>query len=92
MPDESKHDEDEYRFPTGCVNLYAESLVIQVVLGHEEGCQLSRVQRDLDWITADWIERSIQSLEQVGVVVVKDTRLHMADPLKRLADLGMVGM
>jgi hypothetical protein len=92
MQDESKHDEDEYRFPEGCVNPYAESLVIQQVLGHADGYPLKQVQRNLDELPPGLIENSIKSLEKVGVVVVKDTRLHMTEPLKRLADLSMVGM
>jgi hypothetical protein len=92
MQDESKHDEDEYRFPGGCVNPYAESLVIHRVLGHEDGYPLKQVRRDLDDLPPDWIEDSIKSLEKAGVVVVKDTQLHMTEPLKRLDDLDMIGI
>jgi hypothetical protein len=90
MQHESKQDQDEPEFSGRRVNPYTESLVVQQVLGHERGYPLKRLRADLDDLPPEWTEESIESLELVGVVVVKRTRLHMSPSLKRLDDLNMV--
>jgi hypothetical protein len=85
----SKQDE-EPEFSGGRVNPYTESLVVAQVLGRERGYPLARLRADLDDLPPEWTEESIESLEKVGVVVLKRTRLHMSAALKRLDDLNMV--
>jgi hypothetical protein len=86
----SEPDAEEPEFRGGMVNPYTESLVVQQVLGHERGYPLTRLEADLDDLEPGWVEESIDSLEKVGVVAVKRTRLHMSPALRRLGDLNMV--
>ena len=90
MPDESKQDAPASAFRGGCINPYTEGLVVQQVLGHQRGYPLQRLRADLDDLDPTWVEESIESLAKAGVVLVKRTRLHMTEPLKRLDDLDMV--
>ena len=83
-------DAEEPEFRGGMVNPFTEGLVIQQVLGHERGYPRKRLEADLDDLDPEWIEESIESLEAVGVVVLKRTRLHMSPALRRLDDLHMV--
>jgi hypothetical protein len=82
-------DAEELEFRGGMVNPYTEGLVVQQVLGHERGYPLTRLQADLE---PGWVEESIESLEAVGVVALKRTRLHMTPALRRLSDLNMVSI
>ena len=90
MHDQSKQDDGESEFSGGRVNPFTEGLVVQQVLGRERGYPLARLRADLDDLDPDWIEESIESLEAVGVVVVKRTRIHMTPALRRLDELHMV--
>ncbi len=90
MPDESKQAAPASAFRGGCVNPSTEELVLQQVLGHQRGYPLQQLRADLDDLPPEWIEESIESLAQVGLVIVKRTRLHMSAALKRLDDLDMV--
>lgn len=93
MPDESKQDDEpEYSYPGTCINPSTESLVVQQLLGRERGYPLKRLQRDLDDLPPEWVEESIESLEKVGVVVLRDTRLHMTEATQRLDDLAMISI
>jgi hypothetical protein len=89
MPDE-QDDDPEYTYPGGCINPYTEALVVQQVLGHLRGYPLSRLRRDLDDLDPEWLEDSIESLKEAGVVLLKRTRIHMSPPVRRLDALDMI--
>lgn len=74
----------------GPVNPYTESLVVQQVLGQQRGYPLARLRADLDDLPAEWLDESIPSLERAGVVVVKRTRIHRSQALRRLDELDLV--
>jgi hypothetical protein len=88
----SKQDAEEPEFRGGMVNPFTEGLVVQQVLGRERGYPLTRLEADLDDLEPGWVEESIESLEKVGVVALKRTRLHMSPALRRLGDLNMVAV
>jgi hypothetical protein len=77
-------------YPGGCINPRTESLVVTCLLDEKRGITLKRLRRDLDDLPPEWIEESIESLEQAGVVFVSDTRIHGTPATQRLDDLEMI--
>jgi hypothetical protein len=77
----------EYSYPGGCVNPRTEHLVVTCLLGETRGITLKWLRKDLDDLDPGWIEESIESLEQAGVVFVSDTRIHGTPAMQRLDDL-----
>ena len=80
--------EDEY--PGGCVNPFTEGLVVQQLLGRKRGMLPARLRKDLDDLSPEWVDESVASLEKVGVVITKRTRIHPTAAMQRLDDLNMI--
>ncbi|MHB8240830.1 MAG: hypothetical protein ACYDHN_02460 [Solirubrobacteraceae bacterium] len=72
-------------FPGGCVNPRTEHLVVMCLLGQKRGITLRRLRKELDDLSPDWIEESIESLERAGVVFVNGT-----PAMQRLDDLDSI--
>jgi hypothetical protein len=91
MPDQSEHDEKpEYTYRGGCINPRTESLVVTCLLDEKRGITLKRRRHDLDDLPPEWIEESIESLKNAGVVFVNDTRIrNVAARERHVAGLGV---
>lgn len=60
------------------------------LLGEKRGITLKRLRKELDDLDPGWIEESIESLEQAGVLFVSDTRIHGTPAMRRLDDLDAI--
>jgi hypothetical protein len=91
MQDESKQDEqDEGGYPDGCVNPRTEALVVQQVYDQPNGYLRAQLDADLDDLDPEWVEESIASLQEAGVVLVKRTLIHPSAALRRIGALEMI--
>ncbi|HEY4810980.1 MAG TPA: hypothetical protein VIH71_07990 [Solirubrobacteraceae bacterium] len=68
-----------------------EYLVVLEVVGRVRGRELERMYRALRLTPAE-VDAAITSLEQAGVIAVKGARVHGSPALKRLNDLGLIGV
>ncbi len=69
----------------------AEYLVVLQVVGRVRGREHERMYRALRRSPAE-VDAAIESLEQAGVVAVKGARVHPSPTLKRLDELGLIGV
>ena len=60
------------------------------MLGEKRGITLKRLHRELDDLEPGWVDESIESLEQAGVVFVSETRIHGTPAMRRLDALDML--
>ncbi len=70
----------------------AEYLVVLEVVGRVRGRERERMYHALRDRPRTDIDAAIEHLEQAGVVVVKGARVHASLALKRLDDLGLIGV
>ena len=68
-----------------------EYLVVLEVVGRVRGRERERMYRALRLTPAE-VDAAITSLEQAGVIAVKGARVHGSPALKRLNDLGLIGV
>jgi hypothetical protein len=68
-----------------------EYLVVLQVVGRTRGRERERMYRALRRTPAE-VDAAIKSLEDAGIVAVKGARVHASSALKRLDDLGLVGI
>jgi hypothetical protein len=68
-----------------------EYLVVLQVAGRVRGRERERMYRALRRTPAE-VDAAIESLEQAGLVAVKGARVHASPALKRLDDLGLIGI
>jgi len=68
-----------------------EYLVVLAVVRRVRGHERERMYRALRRQPAE-VDTAITSLEQAGVVAVKGARVHASPALKRLNDLGLIGV
>jgi hypothetical protein len=68
-----------------------EYLVVLQVVGRTRGRERARMYRALRRTPAE-VDAAIESLEHAGVVAVKGARIHPSSALKRLDDLGLIGV
>lgn len=91
MHSASKQDEDDdAEFHGGMVNPFTEELVVYQLLGRKRGVLPARLRKALNDLSPDLVDESIESLEKVGVVVTKCTRVHPTAAMQRLDDLNMI--
>jgi hypothetical protein len=70
----------------------AEYLVVLEVIGRLRGRERERMYRALGDRPRTEVDAAIVSLERVGVVAVKGARVHASPALKRLNELGLIGV
>jgi hypothetical protein len=68
-----------------------EYLVVLEVVGRVRGRERERMYRALRLKPAE-VDAAVARLEQAGVVAVKGARVHGSPALKRLNDLGLIGV
>jgi|GEM_PF-5568180 hypothetical protein len=88
MTDESKQALADY--PEGCVDPRTESLVVEQVFRAPDGYPRRRLDALLDDLDPKWISDSIESLQQAGLIVVKQARIYPSQELRRLAALDII--
>lgn len=83
MQDESNQDPDR-------ADSNSERLVALEVLERKDGYTPGRLERKLTPISAEGVRNAVASLERVGVVDVKRTRVHPSAALRRIDELGLI--
>lgn len=68
-----------------------EYLVVLEIVGRVRGRERERMYRALRRPPAD-VDAAVASLEQAGIVAVKGARIHASSALKRLDQLGLIGV
>ena len=68
-----------------------EYLVVLQVVGRTRGRERERMYRVLRRAPAE-VDAAIEGLEHAGVVAVKGARIYPSSALKRLDDLGLIGI
>jgi hypothetical protein len=70
----------------------AEYLVVLAVVGRVRGRERERMYHALRDRPRAEVDAAIESLEREGVIVVKGVRVHASPALKRLHELGLIGI
>jgi Mn-dependent DtxR family transcriptional regulator len=68
----------------------SERLVVIEVLESKDGYTSSRLERKLSPVSPEGVRNAVASLERIGVVDVKRTRVHPSAALRRIDELGLI--
>jgi len=76
----------------GCLDPRTERLVAIEVLERTDGLMPERLERQLRPTEPELVRDAVASLERVGVVVVKRSRVHPSAALRRIDALDLICM
>jgi hypothetical protein len=68
----------------------SERLVAIEVLGRRDGITPQGLERQLSPVSPEGVRDAVASLERIGVVDVKRTRVHPSAALRRIDELGLI--
>ena len=81
---------DESNQDPGHADPESERLVAIEVLERQDGYTLQRLERKLSPVSPEGLRNAVATLERIGVIDVKRTRVHPSAALRRIDELGLI--